>query len=129
MHKFYKAAKGAKCNQEQCRHFSLHVQQVERMLGKANQSSLADDLASSIQSVKDVVSQALQFVEKLQGKGFLRRMMSSKDDDLKLEKLTLNRLYGVENIVEFAVPILTHTSNCYIKLVPDLYQLLVPLLD
>eukprot|EP01043_Picozoa_sp_COSAG02_P027320 COSAG02_NODE_1606_length_11716_cov_7.032022_5_plen_1312_part_01 len=83
---FYRAAKGAKYCKEQCDIFAKQLQQVIRVLTKAKKIQLSD--SSILEEIEAVVQEALEFVQTLQDRGFIRRIISSKSDDTKLERLS-----------------------------------------
>jgi hypothetical protein len=87
-HTFYNAAKGVESNKEVSQLLVKQVREVERILTKANETRLKADAESSIGTVEEVVTEALNFVNSLQGKGWFGRLMRAKKDDELLSRLS-----------------------------------------
>ena len=95
---FYQAAKGAQYNQAECAEFLEQIRFVDKLVEKASQGTRADEM-ESLRHAKNIISEAAQFVETLQGKGFWRRVISSHNDDRKLKQLSEKLKTTVQNML------------------------------
>jgi hypothetical protein len=85
----YRAAKGAKYCQQQCRLFAKYVHQVVEMFTKIKGTQFEDpSIATALEAILTEVKDAITFMQTLEGRGFVRRMLSSKSDDTKLQHLS-----------------------------------------
>ena len=101
MRKFYLAAKGANVSHQQCVLFSKQLQQAERMLGKANMTSLGGEPV--LTELHNTITEAVAFVETLQGKGYLKRLLAAKRTDSKLEQLSRQLADQIQTLQTFLI--------------------------
>ena len=105
----YRAAKGAKYCQQQCRLFAKYVHQVVEMFTKIQGTQFEDpSIATALEAILTEVKDAITFMQTLEGRGFVRRMLSSKSDDTKLQRLSASlhdkvQLLTAQLTVEMAI--------------------------
>jgi hypothetical protein len=94
--KLYNAAKGAQNRKRECEEFIKRVRYFERLLDKAQSGDMKDDIQESITRVENIIEQAIEFVERLQGRGFFRRVLNFSRDERRLQDLAADLSEAVQ---------------------------------